>query len=471
LLSVLKLRKKEGKLKGLLTLPIKLIHMALPSSDQNSVHVQADSKTNYTIPLILVTSLFFLWGLANSLNGTLVKQFQTALDLQRWQANIVETAFYLGYFVMALPAGIVMRKYGYKMGILLGLVLYAAGAFLFYPAADVRSYSFFLIALFMIASGIAFLETAANLYVTVLGDPAKGDFRLNFAQSFNGMSIILGPVIGGFFIFSDKEYSREVLAAMPVVESEAIRSAHAASVQSPYLIIGCVVTFVAILFALTKMPELKSAEEQNSNVRIKDLLKHKHLVLGIIAQFLNVGAQVTLWGNFVDLKLDYAPDTNLWIVEKIYQISSGMSATQMASFHASFAFILFLLGRFLGTFLMGRYKSNQILGLYAIGAVISLIIAMLGGGITAVVALMLVYFCQSIMFPTIFALSCKNLGEGSKLASSLIIMSIVGGAIIPPFTASLFKINTNVALTIPLLCFAYIVFYAYKGSSVRSDEA
>ena len=148
MLSVLKLRKKEGKLKGLLTLPIKLIHMALPSSDQNSVHVHADNKTNYTIPLILVTSLFFLWGLANSLNGTLVKQFQTALDLQRWQANIVETAFYLGYFVMALPAGIVMRKYGYKMGILLGLVLYAAGAFLFYPAADVRSYSFFLIALF-----------------------------------------------------------------------------------------------------------------------------------------------------------------------------------------------------------------------------------------------------------------------------------------------------------------------------------
>jgi FHS family L-fucose permease-like MFS transporter len=441
--------------------------MALPQTNQDNVLISTDSKNNYTIPLILVTSLFFLWGLANSLNGTLVKQFQTALDLQRWQANIVETAFYFGYFVMALPAGVVMRKYGYKAGILLGLILYAAGAFLFYPAAEVREYSFFLLALFMIASGIAFLETAANLYVTVLGDPARGDFRLNFAQSFNGMSIILGPVIGGLFIFSDKEYTREALAAMPIAESEAIRAAHASSVQTPYLLVGAVVTFVAILFALTKMPELKSEKEKESSISIGDLLKHKHLVLGIIAQFLNVGAQVTLWGNFVDLKLDYAPDTNLWIVEKIYQISSTMSATQMASFHASFAFILFLIGRFLGTFLMGKFKSNVILGVYAIGAVASLILAMLGGGITAVVALMFVYFCQSIMFPTIFALSCKNLGEGSKLASSLIIMSIVGGAIVPPLAASLFKVNTNVALAIPLLCFSYIVFYAFKGSEIK----
>jgi FHS family L-fucose permease-like MFS transporter len=444
--------------------------MALPQTENESIQINSSEKANYTLPLILVTSLFFLWGLANSLNGTLVKQFQTALDLQRWQANIVETAFYAGYFVMALPAGVVMRRYGYKAGILLGLILYAAGAFLFYPAADVRSYSFFLIALFMIASGIAFLETAANLYVTVLGDPAKGDYRLNFAQSFNGMSIILGPVIGGFFIFSDKEYSQEALAAMPILESEAIRASHAASVQTPYLLIGCIVAVVAVLFALTKMPELKSTEKIESNVTIRDLLKHKHLVLGIIAQFLNLGAQVTLWGNFVDLKLDYAPETNLWIVEKIYQITSDMSATQTASFHASFAFVLFLLGRFLGTFLMGKFKSSQILGIYAIGAVISLIIAMLGGGIIAVVSLMLVYFFQSIMFPTIFALSCKNLGEGSKLASSLIIMSIVGGSIIPPVAASLFKINTNMALAIPLFCFSYIVFYAYKGSQISTHE-
>jgi FHS family L-fucose permease-like MFS transporter len=440
--------------------------MALPLSDDKTT-IKNSETSSYTIPFILVTSLFFLWGLANSLNGSLVKQFQTALDLQRWQANIVETAFYFGYFAMALPAGYVMKKMGYKAGIIMGLVLYAAGAFLFYPAAEVRVYSFFLAALFLIASGIAFLETAANLYVTVLGDPDKGDFRLNLAQSFNGMSIILGPIIGGLFIFSDKEYSREMIQALPAAEAEAIRVSQATSVQMPYLIIGVIVALVALLFVFTKMPELESEEKSKSKITIGSLLKRKHLVLGILAQFLNLGAQVSLWGNFVDLKLDLAKNDNLWLVEKIYQISDSMSPTQIASFHASFAFIIFLLGRFLGTYLMGKIASNKVLGVYAIGSVISVIIAMFGGGLAALIALIAVYFFQSIMFPTIFALSCKGLGEGKKLASSLIIMSIVGGAIIPPLTASLFKVSTVAALSIPLVCFTYIIYYAYKGYEIR----
>ena len=440
--------------------------MALPLNDEKTT-IKNSETSSYTIPFILVTSLFFLWGLANSLNGSLVKQFQTALDLQRWQANIVETAFYFGYFAMALPAGYVMKKMGYKAGIIMGLVLYAAGAFLFYPAAEVRVYSFFLAALFLIASGIAFLETAANLYVTVLGDPEKGDFRLNLAQSFNGMSIILGPIIGGLFIFSDKEYSREMIQALPAAEAEAIRVSQASSVQMPYIIIGVIVALVALLFVFTKMPELESEEESKSKITIASLFKRKHLVLGILAQFLNLGAQVSLWGNFVDLKLDLAKNDNLWLVEKIYQISDSMSPTQIASFHASFAFIIFLLGRFLGTYLMGKIASNKVLGVYAIGSVISVIIAMFGGGLAALIALIAVYFFQSIMFPTIFALSCKGLGEGKKLASSLIIMSIVGGAVIPPLTASLFKVSTVAALSIPLVCFTYIIYYAYKGYEIR----
>ncbi|MDF5689711.1 L-fucose:H+ symporter permease [Aquirufa aurantiipilula] len=445
--------------------------MALPINSEDQLELsQSKDNTNYLLPFILVTSLFFLWGLANSLNGTLVKQFQIALDLQRWQANIVETAFYMGYFVMAIPAGMVMRKLGYKMGILMGLILYSAGAFLFYPAAAVRQYSFFLGALFLIASGIAFLETAANLYVTVLGDPKKGDFRLNLAQSFNGISTILGPVIGGIFIFSDREYTRDMIQALPAAEAEAIRVSQAESVQGPYLIIGLIVAIVAILFAITKMPEVKAAGESkssNSQITITSLLKNKHLRLGVIAQFCNIGAQVSLWGNFVDFKLDFARDSNLWIVEQIYQTTESMTATQIASFHASFAFILFMVGRFIGTYFMGKYESNRVLGVYAVGSVISIVIAMLGGGILAVIALMMVYFFQSIMFPTIFALACKDLGEGSKLASSLIIMSIVGGAIIPPFTAYLFKIGPSLALGIPLVCFVFIVYYAYQGFKIQ----
>ncbi len=444
--------------------------MALPV--ENSASVSSDNKNqSYLFPLILVTSLFFLWGLANSLNGTLVKQFQLALDLQRWQANIVETAFYFGYFVMALPAGYIMKKYGYKMGILFGLGMYAIGAFLFYPAADVRAYSFFLFALFLIASGIAFLETAANLYVTVLGDAKSGDFRLNLAQSFNGLSTILGPVIGSLFIFSKEEYSKEQLAKMPIEQAEMIRMEAAHSVQHPYLFIGIVVSLIALLFAFTKMPELQSNNSENTgSSSIKELLKHKHLRLGIIAQFLNVGAQVSIWGNFVDFKLDLARNSNLFLVEKIYQITDQMSAVQIASFHASFAFILFMVGRFIGTYFMGKFESNKVLTFYSLGAVLSLIICIFGGGLWAVIALMMVYFFQSIMFPTIFALACKNLGDNSKLASSLIIMSIVGGSIIPPITAYLFKIGPKIALVVPLICFIYIVYYAWKGFSYTSEK-
>lgn len=442
--------------------------MALPV-EKSTLSTSENSSKNYLFPLILVTSLFFLWGLANSLNGTLVKQFQIALDLQRWQANIVETAFYFGYFVMALPAGIVMKKYGYKMGILFGLGMYAIGAFLFYPAANVREYSFFLSALFLIASGIAFLETAGNLYVTVLGDAKSGDFRLNLAQSFNGLSTILGPVIGSLFVFSENEYTKEQLAKLPLEQAEAIRIQAANSVQSPYIIIGIAVGIIAVLFALTKLPEVtSSSNEQQGNLSIGQLLKIKHLRLGVLAQFLNIGAQVSIWGNFVDFKLDLARNSNLWIVEKIYQISSTMSDVQIASFHASFAFILFMCGRFVGTYFMGKFESNKVLTIYALGAVASLIICIFGSGIWAVIALMMVYFFQSIMFPTIFALSCKNLGDNSKLASSLLIMSIVGGSIIPPITAYLFKIGPSIALLVPLVCFIYIVFFAFKGYKISN---
>ena len=445
--------------------------MALPI-DSSSISSTENKPKNYLFPLILVTSLFFLWGLANSLNGTLVKQFQIALDLQRWQANIVETAFYFGYFAMALPAGMVMRKFGYKMGILFGLGLYAIGAFLFYPAADLRTYGFFLFALFLIASGIAFLETAANLYVTILGDAKSGDFRLNLAQSFNGLSAILGPIIGSIFIFSSKEYSKDELAAMPMEQAELIRNQAAQSVQHPYLMIGLIVSFIALLFALTKLPEVKiNSSNASGSMSIRQLLKVKHLRLGILAQFLNIGAQVSLWGNFVDFKLDLARKSNLAIVEKIYQITDQMSDVQIASYHASFAFILFMAGRFIGTYFMGKHDSNKVLTVFSVGALASVLICILGSGIWAVVALMMVYFFQSIMFPTIFALSCKNLGDNSKLASSLLIMSIVGGSIIPPITAFLFKIGPSIALFVPLICFVYIVYFAHKGYKIDESAA
>jgi FHS family L-fucose permease-like MFS transporter len=429
----------------------------------------------YRLPFALVCSLFFLWGIANSLNGSLIRHFQFALDLQRWQAGIVDSAFYLGYFVMALPAGMFMRKFGYKKGILAGLLLYAAGAFLFYPAADLRVYAFFLFALFTIAAGLAFLETAANLYVTVLGDKKDAAWRINFAQSFNGISIILGPIIGSLFIFSKTEYTKELLATMTPEQIDAARIAEALSVQGPYLAVGVLVLAVAVLFAFTKMPEVGREEElSEGTVRIGDLFKrYRHLTLGVLAQFANVGAQATLWGYFVDFKLDFAKNAHLDIVKTLYQLADTMTPEQIAGFHASFALVLFMLGRFLGTYLMRKTEARKVLSWYSLAAVGLVVLAFATGGLVGIVCIMLTYFCQSIMFPTIFALATKGLPPAErKLASSLVIMAIVGGAVLPPIAGALSLAGgMKLALVSPLICFGFVSFYALKGYETDIEAA
>ncbi len=431
----------------------------------------SSSRNPYLLPFALVCSLFFLWGIANSLNGSLIRHFQFALDLKRWQAGIVDSAFYFGYFVMAIPAGIFMRKWGYKRGILAGLLLYALGALLFFPAADIRVYGFFLFALFTIASGLAFLETAANLYVTVLGDKKDAEWRINFAQSFNGISIILGPIIGSLFIFSKKEYTPEVLATMTAEQIQAARVEEALSVQGPYLAVAVIVAAVAVLFALTKMPEVGREEElAEGKVGIFDLLKkYRHLTLGVLAQFANVGAQATLWGYFVDFKIDLAKDEHLVIVNSLYRVTEGMTPEQIAGFHASFALVLFMLGRFLGTYLMTKTEPRKVLSWYCFAAVGLVVLAFATGGLTAIVCLMLTYFCQSIMFPTIFALATKGLPPAeSKLASSLVIMAIVGGAVMPPVAGLLAGSGgMKMALLVPFVCFIYVVWYVMRGYQLR----
>jgi MFS transporter, FHS family, L-fucose permease len=432
-----------------------------------------ENRNKYLIPFILVTSLFFLWGIANSLNGTLIKHFQTALDLSRGQAGIVDSAFYIGYFVMAIPAGIVMRRYGYKNGILVGLMFFALGALLFYPAAEMRVYGVFLLALFVIASGLAFLETAANLYMTVLGDEKSASQRINFAQSFNGLGVILGPIIGTLFIFSNKEYSRDQLTALPFQESEAIRIAEAQSVQMPYLAIAGIVFLVALMFLLTKMPEIgKNEDDKVKNTEgptsFLDLLKNRHLMLGVIAQFCYVGGQASIWGFFVDFKLEFAKDENIALVNSLYNVTQEMTSKQIANYHASAAFVLFMVGRFFGTWLMRYILPERVLTYFTIASIVLLTATMFSGGLLSVICLMLVYFFMSIMFPTIFALATRgfNNKEG-KMASSLVIMAIVGGAVLPPLTGLLFKSGVVAALSIPLLCFCYILFYAMKGYKIE----
>jgi MFS transporter, FHS family, L-fucose permease len=437
----------------------------MPIGTTETIIPQTTGRRSYFVPLMLVTSLFFLWGIANSLNGTLIKHFQTALNLNRAQAGIVDSAFYIGYFVMALPAAFLMNRIGYKKGILIGLFLYVAGALIFFPAAEVRVYGLFLFALFVIACGLAFLETAANPYVTVLGSSSSAESRLNFAQSFNGLSLILGPVIGSLFIFSEKEYSNEMLNAMPVAQSEAIRIAEAESVQMPYLVIAGVVMLVAILFAVTRMPEISSPEERGAT--LKGITRHRHLMFGVLAQFFYVGAQASIWGYFVDLKLHFSQENHLGLVQFIYQYTNDMSPTVIASYHASFAFVLFMVGRFVGTWLLTKFPANRLLASYAAACVILIAYALMGSGISAVVAISLTYFFMSIMFPTIFALSIKNLGEQVKLGSGLVIMAIVGGAVLPPLTGYLSLAGLENALIIPLISFLVILFFGMTGYKVK----
>ncbi len=424
---------------------------------------------SYGIAFILVTSLFFLWGIANSLNGTLIKHFQTALQLTRAQAGIIDSAFYVGYFVMAIPAGFILNRIGYKKGIIIGLLLFALGAALFYPAAEVRVYSFFLSALFIIACGLGFLETAANPYVTVLGDPASAESRINFAQSFNGLSTILGPIIGSLFIFSSTEHTNEMLNLMTPQEAEVVRIAEAHSVQMPYLVLAGVVFTIAILFSMVKMPEISSPSESSSSM--KGIFRHRHLVFGIIAQFFYVGAQTSIWGYFVDLKLFFAHDDNLGLVNSIYQVTEGMTPTQIASYHASFAFVLFMVGRFFGTWLLTKFKADRLLSIYAIACILLLAIAFVTTGLIAVISIMMTYFFMSIMFPTIFSLSIKNLGGQVKLGSSLVIMAIVGGAILPPLTGLVSQTGMRNALLVPFIAFFFILYFGWNGHKVRTLDS
>ena len=435
------------------------------------------TKNKYLLPFALVTSLFFLWGIANSLNGILISHFQLALDLKRWQAGLVDSAFYFGYFVFAVPAGLFMQKFGFKKGILFGLLLYGAGAALFYPAAEVRVYGFFLFALFTIASGLAFLETAANPYVSILGDPARAEQRLNFSQSFNGLSIIFGPLLGSLLIFTDNTHTADDLQAMPIEQAELIRMAEAQTVQLPYLGLAAVVLFVALLFWLTKMPEPE--QPSTSGRRGWDgIFGNRHLVLAIVAQFAYVGAQACLWGYFIDLKLALSPDRHFFLVEAMKPFfewlagsAEDLTPKRWAGFHLTFSFILFMVGRFFGTWLMSFFKPEKLLTTFAFIALALFVIGVSASGIVAVTAILFASFFMSIMFPTIFALGTKNLGSQVKIGSSLIIMAIVGGAVLPPMLGAIADATGSYqsAFMLPALCFLVIIYYGWRGYQIKSS--
>lgn len=416
---------------------------------------QPTNKTNqYLIPFILVTSLFFLWAFLHNINPILIPHLKKACQLTDTESALIDSAVYLGYFLMALPAGWFMHKYGYKKGILFGLILYAIGAALFVPAASARSYIFFLGALFIIASGATFLETVANPYITKLGDKETSEQRLNFAQSFNGVGAFLAPIIGGQFIFSGIEYTQEQLQKMSPQQLNDYLSYEAGTVKIPYIVIAAVVVLVAIFFFVTKIPEIKEADsnEDDRKTFSTKVFRHSHVTAAVIAQFFYVGAQVCVGSFFIRLS----------------KLLVGMPEKQAAIWWTG-AMVGFMLGRFAGTFLMKYIKPAKLLSIYALINMLLLAIVLTTKGNVALYAVVSVPFFMSIMFPTIFALGIKGLGEESKIASSFLVMSIVGGAIFPLIMGYISDKTGSMqnAYIVPLLCFAVVLYFGLRGHRIK----
>ena len=426
--------------------------MALPTSTTNNTHSVYEPNKQYIFPFILITSLFFLWGFAHNLDPILIPHLKKSFTLSTVQSTLVDTAVFAAYFFMALPAGFIMKKFGYKTGIIIGLLLFAVGCFLFVPAANTQQYNFFLIALFIIACGLTILETAANPYANLLGDPKTATFRLNLAQSFNGLAAALAPVIGARIILT-KGYSDTELNAMTDAARKLALASEASTVKLPYIILGSFLVLIAVIFYFTKLPSIKNTDGGESSKHIFHAFKHRQLSGGVIAQFFYVGAQVSVFSLFI-----------LYATK-----SAAISEIQAADFLGACG-IAFLVGRFIGTFLMKFITPDRLLAIYAAINIILCVVAITASGMITVYTVIGICFFMSIMFPTIFSLGIKGLGADTEYGSSLIIMSIVGGAILPRAFASIGESANNIqyGYVIPLICFVVITWYGISGYKVKS---
>ncbi|AZI26923.1 L-fucose:H+ symporter permease [Pedobacter sp. G11] len=411
------------------------------------------SGKKYLLPFILVVSLFFLWGMAHNLDSILIPHLKKACNLSNSQSTLIDTSVFFAYFLMAIPAGMILKKWGYKATMISGLLAFAFGAFLFVPAANNLSYITFLIALFIIGCGLTMLETSANPYAAVLGNPSKATSRLNLAASFNGLAAMVAPLIGGLFILSGKSHTKEELAAMTEASRNNYFLEEAASVKTPYITLGIILLVIAVIFYFIHLPEIKTKSvDGEAKGSFFGALRHKHLRWAVIAQFFYVGAQVCVTSFFI----------------RMAQQGGGFDEKTAASYLAIYG-LLFTVGRFAGTALLQFITSNKLLAIYAVISVLLSIVAITGSGVVIVYALGGLGFFMSIMFPTIFALGIDGIGEDTKPGSSWLIMSIVGGAILPFGMGSLIDMygdNIQIGYSIPLVCYLIILYFGLRGYKI-----
>lgn len=399
--------------------------------DNTTIFRTPDGRS-YLVPFILVTSLFLLWGFAHGLLDVLNKHFQLAFTMTKAESGLVQFSTYIAYFLMAIPAGIFMKKYGYKKGIILGLLLFATGAFSFIPAALMHSSTPFLIALFIIACGLCILETAANPYSTVLGPKESAAQRINLSQSFNGLGWILGPLVGGVLIFGTPEGDSSALT-------------------KPYILVGSIVLVIGILFFFTKLPEIKEDDKKTpvtENIPDKSIWKHRHFVLAVIAQFAYCAAQTGIFSFFINYVTEQDP---------------SIDPEKASRFLAFGGMTLFMVGRLSGSMLMKWTTPNKLLVLFSLISSVCMLLVILALGRISLYALYTTFFFMSIMFPTIFALGLSNMGTLTKKASSYIVMGVAGGAFSPMLMGLIGENNMAVGFIVPFVAFIYILFFAAKG--------
>ena len=395
--------------------------------------VAAPGGKSYLVPFILITSLFLLWGFAHGLLDVLNKHFQGVFTMTKAESGLVQFSTYIAYFLMALPAGAFMKRYGYRKGIIMGLLLFAIGAFGFIPAAFLHSATPFLIALFVIACGLCILETAANPYSTILGPSASAAQRLNLSQSFNGLGWLLGPLVGGLLIFGASEGDSMALT-------------------KPYILVGGIVLFVALLFFFTKLPEIKPEEEEEVTAIVEEkpaasLWKRRQFVRSVVAQFCYCAAQTGIFGFFINYVTEMDPGI------------SNLRASRILAFGGM---ALFMIGRLSGSFTMKWLAPGRLLTWYSLLSAVCMALVVASVGTLSLYALYLSFFFMSIMFPTIFALGLEGMGVYTKKASSYIVMGVAGGAFSPMLMGYIGEENMALGFIVPLIAFLYILYFAIK---------
>lgn len=414
---------------------------AVPDTSPLRIGTDAD-PARYRTAFLLVTSLFFLWGFSYGLLDVLNKHFQETLDVTRARSALLQAAYFGAYFVMAIPAARLMQARGYKTGILLGLGLFAAGALLFVPATAAGKFEFFLGALFVIACGLACLETAANPYVTVLGPQETSERRLNLAQSFNGLGSFVAPLLGGALFFGGERHG--------------VSASH--GVQLTYVAIALVVLALAVLIWRTTLPDIRQHDYDVAGMDAHKVLhKQRHFVFAVVAQFFYVAAQVGIGAFFINYVTEHA---------------AGVTS-ERGAYLLSLALGAFLVGRFLGTALMGRIAPARLLAIYAVINVLLCALVIAGLGWASIIGLVAMFFFMSIMFPTIFALGIKGLGGQTKRGASYIIMAIAGGAVMPIVMGAIADAShsTAAAFVVPLFCFIVVAWYGMSGSRLVVDRS